>query len=46
MAQGPLHAATIAEQNTDPTLGDNEFSYAKRVCQAGGRQPAAMAMAA
>ena len=46
LARGPLDAAVIAEQNTDPALGENEFSYAKRVSQAGGRLPAAMALAA
>ncbi len=47
LARGPLDAAIIAEQNADPTLGDGEFSHAKRVKPAGRwTLPAAMAIAA
>ena len=46
LARGPLDAAMIAEANTDRTLGENEFSHARRVTPTGSRPSAAMAMAA
>ena len=47
LARSRLDAAVIAENNTGPSLDENEYCYAKAVSQTGGHPPAAaMALAA
>jgi hypothetical protein len=47
LARSRLDAAVIAENNTGPSLDENEYCYAKAVSQTGGQPPAAaMALAA